>query len=41
LEDIDPSLEGGYKIQFDREVPIETRFLYKMIVRIQDANTGP
>lgn len=25
LEDIDPSLEGGFKIQFDREIPIETR----------------
>ncbi|CAD8172934.1 unnamed protein product [Paramecium octaurelia] len=33
LEDIDPSLEGGFKIQFDREIHIETR--------VQDANTGP
>ncbi|KAM3138272.1 hypothetical protein pb186bvf_009548 [Paramecium bursaria] len=33
LEEIDPSLEGGFKVQFDREIPIETR--------LQDANTGP
>lgn len=25
LEEIDPSLEGGFKVQFDREIPIETR----------------
>lgn len=31
LEEIDPSLEGGFKIQFDREIPIETRYLLKDI----------
>ncbi|CAD8157210.1 unnamed protein product [Paramecium octaurelia] len=33
LEDIDPSLDGGFKIQFNKEINIETR--------IQNANTGP
>ncbi|CAD8176502.1 unnamed protein product [Paramecium pentaurelia] len=33
LEDIDPSLEGGFKIQFNKEINIETR--------ISNANTGP
>ncbi|CAD8094371.1 unnamed protein product [Paramecium sonneborni] len=33
LEDIDPSLEGGYKIQFNKEINIETR--------IQNVNNSP
>ena len=42
LEEIDPSLEGGFKIQFDREIPIETRYLdkndrysdYRMLIQV-------
>lgn len=25
LDEMDPSLEGGFKIQFDREIPLELR----------------
>jgi hypothetical protein len=27
LDEMDPSLEGGFKVQFDRELPIELRLL--------------
>ncbi|KRX05983.1 hypothetical protein PPERSA_01061 [Pseudocohnilembus persalinus] len=33
LEEIDPSLEGGFSISYDREIPIE--------LRLQDVNTQP